>query len=258
MKKTRAFIIASSFVILSGSAVSAQTKDTSKITKDTSKINVTTDFFSRYIWRGLDYGKAPSIQPTLSFTKGGFEIGAWGAFSTTGSYHELDPYAKYTLKGFTLTFTDYFVNNNAMDPNNTKYFNYSQWTTNHVFEGSLQYKGPDKFPISILVATYFYGNDKKVKIDSSNLSNITTTVSQNYSTYIELGYTVKCNNKSFDTFLGLTPFLGAYGNTFGVINVGITCYRNIDISNKFSLPVKASLIVNPQARNLYFIFGFTL
>jgi hypothetical protein len=251
MKIIRTFTIAICFFILSENDLFAQTKDT-------SKINVTTDFVSRYIWRGLDYGKAPSIQPTLSYIKGGFEIGAWGAVSTIGSYHELDPYAKYTLKSFTLTFTDYFVNNNTLDPNNTNYFNYNEWTTNHVFEGSLQYKGPDKFPISILVATYFYGSDRKIKIDSSNINNITTKYTQNYSTYIELGYTVKCNNKSFDTFLGLTPFSGAYGNTFGIINMGITGYRTVEISNKFSLPIKASLIANPQARNLYFVFGFTI
>lgn len=226
--------------------------------KDTSKINIATDFVSRYIWRGLDYGKAPSIQPTFSFIKSGFEIGAWGAFSTTGSYYELDPYAKYTLKNFTLCFTDYFVNDNSLKPNNTHYFNYDQWTTNHIFEGSLQYKGPDKFPISILVATYFYGNDRKEKVDSSNISEIVTTVSQNYSTYIELGYTVKCKHNSFDLFLGLTPSAGLYGDTFGVVNTGITAYRTIEISNKFSLPVKASLIANPQAGNLFLVFGFTL
>ena len=251
MRKVHAFIIAVLFIILAGNTLVAQTKDT-------SKFNVTADFMSRYIWRGLDYGKSPSIEPTLSFTKGGFEIGAWGSYSTSGSYYELDPYVKYTLKGFTLTFTDYFVNNNTLDPNHTSYFNYDEWTTNHIFEGSLQYKGPDKFPISILVATYFYGNDPKIKVDTTNPLNVVTTIQQNYSTYIELGYSVKCRSKVFDLFLGLTPSAGFYGNTFGVINTGITAYRNIEISNKFTLPVKASIIANPQARNLFLVFGFTL
>jgi len=225
--------------------------------KDTSKINISTDIVSRYIWRGIEFGKTPSIQPTLSYVKGNFEIGAWGAFNTIGTYNELDPYAKYTLKNFTLTLTDYFIHNNA-NQNNTHYFNYDQWTTNHTFEGSLQYKGPEKLPISILVATYFYGNDRKVTIDSSNTNKIIKTTSQNYSTYIELGYTVKCKQKSFDVFLGLTPMSGAYGNTFGVVNAGVTCYRTIDITNKFSIPVKASLIANPQAENFFFVLGITI
>jgi hypothetical protein len=224
--------------------------------KDTSKINISSDFVSRYVWRGMDYGKSPSLQPTLSYIKGGFEIGAWGAFSTKGNYNEIDPYAKYTLKNFTLTFTDYFVKTG--NPNKTYYFNYDQFTTDHTFEGSLQYKGPDKFPVSILVATYFYGNDQKTKVDTSNTYNIVTTVSQNYSTYIELGYTVKCKHKSFDLFLGMTPMSGAYGNSFGIVNAGITAYRSIEITNKFSLPIKASVIANPQAENLFFVIGFTL
>ena len=248
--KRRSLIIIFSLTLYFSCTVYIQAQE-----KSTSKINITCDLVSRYIWRGLDYGKAPSIQPTFSFTKGGFEIGSWGAFNTIGSYHELDLYAKYSLKGFTATFTDYFVHNES-DPNDTRYFDYNEWTTNHTFEGSLQYKGPDKFPISILVATYFYGNDRK---DTPDLADSTKTiVKQNFSTYIELGYTVTCKEKTFDLFVGLTPAAGAYGNTFGVINAGITGYRTIPITEKFALPVKASLIANPQARNLYFVLGITI
>ena len=93
--------------------------------KDTSKINISTDFVSRYVWRGIDYGKTPSIQPTFLFTKGGFEIGAWGAFNTIGTYQEFDPYVKYTLKKITFTLSDYFVND-GLNTNNTHYFNYDE------------------------------------------------------------------------------------------------------------------------------------
>jgi hypothetical protein len=223
--------------------------------KPSSKINITSDFVSRYIWRGLDYGKAPSIQPTFSFIKSNFEIGSWGSFNTTGSYHELDLYAKYTIKGISVILTDYFVHNES-NPNDTHYFDYDAKTTNHTFEGVLQYKGPEKFPLSILIGTYFYGNDRKITPDLIDSSK--TTIKQNYSTYIELGYTVKCKEKTFDLFMGLTPQAGAYGNTFGVINAGITGYRTIKLTDKFELPVKASLIANPQAENLYFILGITI
>ena len=220
-----------------------------------SKINIATDFVSRYVWRGLDYGKAPSIQPTLAFVKGGFETGVWGAFNTIGSYHEADLYAKYTLKGFTLNFTDYFVHNETKS-NDTRYFDYDSKTTNHTFEGSLQYKGPEKFPVSILAATYFYGNDRVITPDHNDSTK--TIIKQNYSTYIEMGYTVTCKEKTFDLFMGLTPKAGAYGNTFGIINLGLTAYRTVKITDKFELPLKASLITNPQAGNLYFVLGITL
>jgi len=218
-----------------------------------SKINITSDFVSRYIWRGLDYGKAPSIQPTFSYIKGDFEIGSWGAFNTTGCYHEVDIYVKYTIKGISAIFTDYFAHNEAQT-NDTHYFNYSANITNHAFESALQYKGADKFPIRLLAAAYFYGNDRAWGYDAKKDS----TLENYYSSYFEIGYAVKYKEKTFDLFIGLTPQAGAYGNTPGVVNAGITAYRTIAITDKFELPVKASLIANPQAGNLYFVLGITL
>ena len=221
--------------------------------KQQSKFNISTDLVSRYIWRGLDYGKAPAIHPTFSFISGGFEIGSWGSLNTTGNYSEVDLYAKYTLKGITAAFTDYFVHNEAF-PNNTRYFNYNSKTTTHIFEPSLQYKGPDKFPISLLVATYVYGNDRAWGYDIKK----DTTGENYYSTYIELGYTFKLHKNPFELFIGITPKAGAYGNDFGVVNAGINGYKTIAITDKFSIPVKASIIGNPQAENLYFVITLTL
>lgn len=218
-----------------------------------SKINITSDFVSRYIWRGIDYGKAPSIQPTFSLIKGDFELGSWGAFNITGCYHEVDIYVKYTIKGISAIFTDYFVHNET-HTNNTRYFDYVANTTNHAFEGALQYKGFENFPISLLAAAYFYGNDRAWGYDAKKDS----ALENYYSSYFEIGYAVKCKEKTFDLFIGLTPQAGAYGNTFGVVNAGITAYRTIAITDKFELPVKASLIANPQAGNLYFALGITL
>jgi hypothetical protein len=246
--KRKILILIFSLTFYFGCSINIQAQN-----KPTSKINISTDLVSRYIWRGLDYGKAPSIQPTFAFTKSGFEIGCWGAFSTLGTYHEADLYAKYTLKNFTLSCTDYFIHN-ELKSNNTHYFDYSSKSTNHAFEGSLQYKGSEKFPISLLAATYFYGNDRAWGYDAAKDS----TLENYYSTYFELGYTLKCKEKTVDLFMGLTPQAGAYGNTFGLINLGITGYRTIQITDKFELPVKASLIANPQAGNLYFVIGITL
>jgi hypothetical protein len=221
--------------------------------KDTSKISISTDFVSRYIWRGLDYGKAPSIQPAFSFIKSGFEIGCWGSFNIMGTYHEADLYAKYTLKNLSLIFTDYFIHNET-NRNCTHYFDYGTKSTNHTFEGTLQYKGSEKFPIRITAAAYLYGNDRDWGYDAKKDS----TLKNYYSSYFEIGYNVKCKEKSFDLFMGFTPQAGAYGSTYGVVNAGITGYRTIQITEKFELPVKASIITNPQAGNLYFVIGFTL
>ncbi len=47
------------------------------------EFSVGTDVVSRYIWRGTDLGEnTPSIQPTISFSAGGFTTGFWGAWPT--------------------------------------------------------------------------------------------------------------------------------------------------------------------------------
>jgi hypothetical protein len=228
--------------------------------KDTTtskiKLNIGSDIVSRYIWRGCDYGNSPSIQPTLSLSKGNFELGCWSAVATNSFYKEVDLYAKYTLKKVSLLITDYYVpsvNGTPASPDN-RYFIYDDKTTAHSFEGSLLFKGGDKFPLWLLGGVYFYGNDKRwgchLKKDTTNETY--------YSSYFEAGYTFAIQENSADLFLGFTPAAGAYGNTIGIVNVGVTGYRKIKITKDFELPLKASLIFNPQASNVFFALGITL
>ena len=230
-------------------------KDTTKAKEEpTSGTTVTCDVVSRYIWRGQEYGKSPNIQPTFSYFCKNFEIGAWGSFNFNGTYSEIDPYVKYTIKNFSLTVNDYF-NHDESSPNNIKYNIYDKNFTKHTLEGVIGYKGSEKFPFYILVGTYFYGADKSWGYDLKK----DTTTKNYYSTYIEAGYSflIKKKNK-LDVCLGMTPFAGAYGNTAGVVCLCVSGSRDIKISESFSLPVKTSLIYNPQLGNLFFVFGFTL
>jgi hypothetical protein len=250
------------WVLLSESLVKSETLTVSDSLKgkDTTaskiKLNIGADIMSRYIWRGCDYGNSPSIQPTLSLSKGNFELGCWSAVATNSFYKEVDLYAKYTLKKVSLLVTDYYVpsvNGTPASPDN-RYFIYDDKTTAHSFEGSLLFKGSDKFPLWLLGGVYFYGNDKRwgchLKKDTTNETY--------YSSYFEAGYTFTIQENSADLFLGFTPAAGAYGNTLGIVNVGVTGYRKIKISKEFELPLKASLIFNPQASNVFFALGITL
>ncbi|MDD4603603.1 MAG: hypothetical protein PHF97_12575, partial [Bacteroidales bacterium] len=52
---------------------------------------------------------------------------------------------------------------------------------------------------------------------------------------------------------------GYYANTkAGITNVGIKLSRAIPISEKFSIPVQASLIANPLQNKFYIVFGITI
>jgi hypothetical protein len=216
------------------------------------------DIVTSYIWRGsavystqgAQNSLAPSFQPGFSLNYSGLELGTWGSVDFTGTYKEFDYFLAYTLEGFTLTYSDYYWANDWIVDN---YFNYKSDSTSHYLEAALSYKG-EKIPISFLVATMFYGADKKFEDPSKN----------NYSTYIEAGYALFLQDFRFDLFLGVTPMDGFYGDGYGgkggfaIVNAGVTGSRTLEITEKFSLPLKASVIVNPQARKLFLVFGITL
>lgn len=237
-------------------------------------INLGADIMSRYVWRGLEYGgNTPSIQPSLTLSNGGFEVGAWGAFSTGGQNlsQEVDLYVSQSFLNemFTVTVTDYYF---PTEWGNYNYFQYRKNETGHVFEGNLTYNGTKKFPITIMVATNFYGADA-ARIDNNPQSpDFNKKTGIQHSTYVEFGYSFKVKEISLNSFMGFncttpgkanpsTGFVGEqgyYGNSFGVVNLGITAHKNIPITQKYSLPLSTSLITNPQAGKIYFVFGISL
>lgn len=223
-----------------------------------SPYKITADLVSHYVWRGsMAIGSpTPNFQPTLAFIKGKFEIGVWGSTDFAGSYKELDPYISFTTGHLKLAFTDYNWN---FDQAN--YFNYTNNETGHRFEGTFGYTGPEAIPISVTWNTMFYGLDKKAG-DSTK---------QAYSTYIELGYT----KGAASFFLGFTPWVSYYNNygvtafdstaarkTFSVVNVGASATKALKISEIYSLPIKAALVINPSATYtrkdfVHLVFGIT-
>jgi hypothetical protein len=219
---------------------------------------VTADLVSHYVWRGsMATGiLTPNFQPTLAYTKGNFEIGVWGSTDFVGSYKELDLYVSLSAGHLKLALTDY--NWNFSQAN---YFDYKNNETGHRIEGTVGFTATDAFPVSIVWNTMFYGFDKKSD-DSTK---------QAFSTYIELGY----SRGSASFFLGVTPWAGYYNNygittfnpgaakkTFSVVNIGACVTKALKINETFSLPLKATLVINPSAtysRNdyIHLVFGIT-
>lgn len=223
-----------------------------------SPLRVTVDLVSHYIWRGslATVRPTPNFQPTLVFTKGNFEIGLWGSTDVTGSYKELDPYVFLTAGHIKFGVTDYNWNFSQAD-----YFNFKNSETGHMLEGTVGFTGTENFPVSVTWNTMFYGFDK-YPADSTR---------QAYSTYVEVNY----SNGPVSVFLGFTPWSGYYNNygltsfdpdapgkTFSIVNIGASVTKSLKISDTFSLPLKATLAINPSAtysRNdyIHLVFGIT-
>lgn len=243
--------------------------------------SVSADFVSRYVWRGVNLGGAsPSIQPGVEYGFGSdhhsFAIGAWGAYSVSGSQtgQEADLYLSYTLKEmFSLTFTDYFFPDETSARN--KYFNYNMdWDkinsgeeaqTGHVVEAAISFNGTDKIPVSIMFAMNIWGADsRKYKEEAGVMIPEDKIV---MSKYLEFGYLTDVKGVSVNVFAGMAldnPNIakgeptGFYGQkSAGVINLGFTLSKEIKITDNYSLPVFGSLITNPEAENLFMVFGIS-
>lgn len=208
---------------------------------------ITTDVVSRYILRGqLMGGNSVHIQPKVAFVHKGLEIGVMGTYGITNQYYEVDPYIKYSSKYTSVTFINHFdpilpSDDDKSLVSNVKFFNYGS-NTSRIGEVILTYNGP----IRLLMSTYIYGND----LDSLSHSR--------FSTYFELGYTLNIKKQKIDLFFGITPHSGVYANSFAVVNVGVTTYKDIKITEKFTIPTYYTISVNPNTQNIFFIAGLTL
>ena len=187
------------------------------------------DIVSSYVWRGSSFSGV-SIQPTLDFTAGGFSIGAWGSAGFDG-FLEADLYAKYAFDfGLTVGLTDYYYPG-------TSYFDVSKASGGHGLElnlgyttGGLSLSGNYIFNEAGGAATA--GGDK----------------------YFEVGYAFE----KFSVFAGAGDGWHTPDAEFALCNVGLSTTKEIKITDSFSIPLKASAILNPKTEQFFLVAGITL
>ncbi len=206
---------------------------------------ISVDLVNRYIWRGLQYCATPSIQPYVAYTnaKQNFSFGAWGSYSNSSNYGEVDLFVSYSAKYFTISVWDYFLMDETAPKN--RYFQYDNETTGHSYEASVVF-GNFKIPLYLTSSVFFYGADKDANGDNY------------YSLYFEAAYTFSVANQDLNVFLGGTPQEGLYGTGAGFVNMGCSLSKDVKVTENFSIPVKGSIIFNPREENVYFTIGVTL
>jgi hypothetical protein len=237
--------------------------------QDESPLQLGADFMSRYIWRGVNLGgSSPSIQPWISYnfstnnSSHAFTVGAWGAYTfSQTSNQEVDLYLAYTFKDvISLTVTDYFFPGYYSTGERSRYFNYDNDSTCHVFEGIISFNGTEKIPFTFLFGMNFYGNDARRTNSDDSSGRIFMTK------YVELGYKKNIKEVDFNVFVGAAldkpnvdrGEIGFYGNeASGIINLGVKAAKYIQISDKYALPVQASIVLNPEAEDIFMVFGIS-
>ncbi|MDI6403015.1 hypothetical protein QLX67_13495 [Balneolaceae bacterium ANBcel3] len=200
-----------------------------------AQVSAGVDVMSRYIWRGTDFGNSPSIQPEITYTIGGFEVGTWAAIPTLGDPdgYELDWFASYTFEtgagDISLMIADYTF----PVPGVGDYFD----SDAHYVEAGLAFSNIGQSPFSFFGGIFVHNDDDN-------------------SVYLELSY----DAEPIGFYLGMTPMESAMYDTSGpaIINVGITAGQSIKITDSFSLDLTYDVIVNPYSEDVFFLIGFSL
>lgn len=206
--------------------------------KFSSSFDAGTDFVSSYIWRGTKFGSGPAMQPYLEYSNGNFVIGSWGSFSFSdnavglaGDFAEADLYMSYGFDfGLSLGLTDYYYPG-------TSYFDYSRETGAHGFEINFGYEASG-FSFSV---NYMLNEAGGAETAGGDM-------------YFELGY-------SFDSvslFLGAGDGWHTPDGEFDVCNIGLSYSKEIEITEKFSLPLSSSIILNPKTEQFYIVLMLSL
>lgn len=208
-------------------------------------VDLNVELVNRYIWRGLLYCSKPSIQPYLAYTNANknLSFGAWGSYSNSTNYGEVDLFITYSAKYMSLTIYDYFLMDETAK--NNHYFEYRKKTTKHSYEAALLLSN-FKIPLQLTSSIFFYGNDRDINGDNY------------YSLYFEAAYNFSIANHSLNVFVGGSPNEGLYGTSPGIVNMGCSLVKHIKLSDNYNLPLKGSFIFNPKEENIYFVIGLTI
>jgi hypothetical protein len=200
------------------------------------ELSVGLDFYNRYVFRGVDFGNAPSLQPSITFTSGNFTLGAWGAYATTGDFSgEADLYASYAFDfGLSLGATSYYFPGSS-------WFELDEGVSSHAIELNLGYEIS-----SFSFAANYIVNDSRGGAGA-----------EGGDTYFELGYAAGM----FDLFVGAGNGWhsadGMYSDegNFQVVNVGIGTSKDIQITEAFAIPMSGSFILNPHTEQVHLVVG---
>ncbi|MFW5972729.1 MAG: hypothetical protein ACOCTG_01960 [Bacteroidota bacterium] len=216
------------------------------------RLNLGADIVSRYVWRGTDYGESLSIQPSLSFASGGFEIGSWASYATTpagASVNEHDLWVGYSLGvgRSTVSFgvTDYYFPTPPDSESGTPavaFFNFDDGGNGaHWIEPYVSVTVSESFPLTVYGSIMAYN-------DPDN------------SAYVEASYPYQLDGADLSLTAGFVPGRSAvYGTDgFALTNLGLTASRAVGVTELLSIPVFVSYVLNPYAERSFLVFGVSL
>ncbi|ORL46642.1 hypothetical protein IIF7_03961 [Zunongwangia atlantica 22II14-10F7] len=212
-----------------------------EVEDDTKLFHFNLQLKNMHLWKGLHVTDAPMTAVDLNYTSknGFFKAGVWGGRGFNGDYTEFDYYVSFMHKGWSLAIWDI---NNYSDFPDAKIFDYDRSTTSHFVDVTLAYQF-QKVPLKLSWSTIVQGRDTFIN-DDGQLRNA-------YSNYVEASYVIlDKSNWSLSGLVGGSWSFAPqeahfYGDEPGITNVGFIYNRDLNIFDKFTLPVSATASWNP-------------
>lgn len=207
-----------------------------------SKVNFTVgaDLVSAYVWRGTKVTSV-SFQPTLGVSYKGLSLSVWASSDFKTVVNEFDWILGYEVGGLSLAITDYF--GPYVDVETPRYFG----KKSHILEGTVGFDFSavcKKFAMSVVWNTNFLNDEDEAG-------------KERFSTYVELGYPVHTKPVDLDFALGFTPWEGMYSTGFNVVNISVKASKAIPITDRYSLPIFAQFVLNPNTEKVAGVFGIS-
>lgn len=209
-------------------------------TESKVEFTVGADLVSSYVWRGTRVAGA-SFQPSLGISYKGLSLSCWASSDFKNFINEFDWCLFYGVGGFSVGITDYF--GPYVDEATPKYFA----DKSHILEGTVGFDFGavcKKFAMSVVWNTNFLNDEDALG-------------SENFSTYIELGYPVDLKPVSLEFALGFTPWEGMYSDGFNVVNLSVKASKEIPITDRYALPIFTQLVLNPNSERVAAVFGIS-
>lgn len=210
--------------------------------ESSASIDAGLDIYSSYIWRGAKFGSGPAFQPWVEGAIGNLAIGAWGSVNASiDEALEMDLYIGYSFDfGLSIAVTDYYfghVDGDSLgvdDDGETIYeqLGFLSYNDAHFIEPAISMEIGD---FSIMGAYMFYPGFEEGDL------------------YFEAGY-------SFGALsLTLGAGDGAYTDDgeFMICNIGVGASKEIQITEKFSLPLSGGVVLNPSTEGFYIYAGIS-
>lgn len=236
--------LASLLLVMLTLSTALHADDSIPANNNNSPFSISLELTTKYMWRAIEYGDAPTTFAIINYEQKGFSAYAEGVYEFDGSHQEVDLGIAYNYKWLTAGVNDYYYPSSVGEKD--KYFKLSSRKTGHYLEGVVAIE-PERLPLWLTLSTYCWGADKKPLNDKNA-----------YSSYAELGYNHSFNdNNTISLAIGVAlnkGFYTDYEHGFNIVNITAK-YSSSFRFGSYRLPVSASYVLNPYRNKTYVILS---